>query len=46
MDEEVDDILNTNLKNLRELATLFDFPDTAYISKPAQSALCAEIFGL
>lgn len=34
LDEEVDDILNTNLKNLRELATLFDFPDTAYISKP------------
>lgn len=32
--EEMDEILNNNLKCLRELVSLFDFPETAYISKP------------
>lgn len=34
IDADLDDVLNTNLKNLRELVALFDFPETAYISKP------------
>ncbi len=34
LNTQVDDVLNTNLKNLRELVSLFDFPETAYISKP------------
>lgn len=34
INDNIDDILNTNLKHLRELVALFDFPETAYISKP------------
>lgn len=34
LEDETDEILNTNLTNLRELVSLFDFPETAYISKP------------
>ena len=34
LEDEMDEILNTNLTNLRELVSLFDFPETAYISKP------------
>jgi len=34
LDTDLDAVLNTNLKNLRELVSLFDFPETPYISKP------------
>ncbi len=34
LDEDVAEVLNKNLTNLRELVSLFDFQDTAYISKP------------
>lgn len=34
LDQDIDDVLNKNLSCLRELVALFDFPETAYISKP------------
>ena len=34
LDEDIDEVLNKTLTNLRELVGLFDFQDTAYISKP------------